>query len=176
MFRRGLSLIEVMISLTICAMLLTAVAAAFTASSEVIENNDEFFRASQTARVALNQILSDIRQCDAVSFVNSKEVITLTMAADGVTVKHDNDYVYTYDSKSKTGTLRLIDKSSANSSYPMYVLASRVTSLNFAVDTFTDQNGIIHTSRVTVTIAVDQGGNRIYLSGSAALRRVQSYN
>ena len=51
-----------------------------------------------------------------------------------------------------------------------YTLAKGVTSLNFAVDTFTDQNGITHTSRVTSRISVEQGGNRVSLSGSAALR------
>ncbi len=57
--RKGLSLAEVMISLAISAMLLTAVAAAFTASSEAIEQNDQFFRASQAARVSMNQILTE---------------------------------------------------------------------------------------------------------------------
>ena len=42
--RHGLSLIEMIISLAISAMLLTAVAAAFVSSSGTIENNDQFFR------------------------------------------------------------------------------------------------------------------------------------
>jgi Tfp pilus assembly protein PilW len=174
--RGAFSIIEVLISLVICSMLLTAVAGAFTASSAVIENNDEFFRASQAARVALNQVLADIRQCDAVKFVNSKEIVALTMEPDGVTVKKDNDYVYTYNWTTKTGTLKIIDRAAASSTFPTYVLASHVASLNFAVDTFTDQNGIAHTSRVTATITVDQGSNRVFLSGSAALRRLQTYN
>ncbi|HEX2973414.1 MAG TPA: prepilin-type N-terminal cleavage/methylation domain-containing protein, partial [Tepidisphaeraceae bacterium] len=47
--RRGLSLVEVMISLVICSLLLTAVATAFRASTMAIEDNDQFFRASQAA-------------------------------------------------------------------------------------------------------------------------------
>ena len=64
--RRGLSLAEVMISLAITSMLLTAIAAAFQSSSQVIENNDRFFRATQSARVAINQITTEVRRCDAI--------------------------------------------------------------------------------------------------------------
>src|SRR5215212_2456647 len=92
--RRGLSLAEVMISLAISAMLLTAVAAAFTASAEAIEQNDEFFRASQAARVSMNQILTEIRRANAVQVpATNKSLSMLTW--------DNKDRTYSYDSGTK---------------------------------------------------------------------------
>jgi len=71
--RRALSLLEVMISLAISSMLLTAIAAAFQSSSQVIQNNDQFFRATQSARVAINQILTEIRRCDSIDDARQAE-------------------------------------------------------------------------------------------------------
>src|SRR5687768_3027694 len=60
--RAGMSLVEVMISLAISATLLAAVAAAFSASASAIEINDQFVRASQAARISVNQVMSEIRK------------------------------------------------------------------------------------------------------------------
>ena len=75
---RGLGIVEMVISLAIAAMLLTAVAAAFTASAAAVEVNDDFFRATQAARVSMNQILTDLRRADGVEVPSSSliEVIT----------------------------------------------------------------------------------------------------
>ena len=70
--RRGLSLPEIMIGLAITVLLLTATAAAFNASAQAVSMNDKFFRASQSARVSLNQVLTEIRRCDAVSVTTSR--------------------------------------------------------------------------------------------------------
>ena len=56
-----------MISLAITTMLLTAIAAAFHSSSQIIKENDEFFRATQAGRVCLNQILTEVRRSDAIA-------------------------------------------------------------------------------------------------------------
>src|SRR2546421_10256836 len=62
---RGLSLPEVLVSLTISALLLVAVAAAFSASAAAISVNDRFFRATQAARVSMEQILTLVRRCQS---------------------------------------------------------------------------------------------------------------
>ena len=51
-----------MISLAISASLLTAIAAAFSASSQAIETNDQVFRAPQAARVTINQIITEVAE------------------------------------------------------------------------------------------------------------------
>jgi len=65
--RRGLSIVEVMISLTITSFLLVAVAAAYNASASAVEMNDRFFRATQAGRVTMNQLLTEIRRADFVA-------------------------------------------------------------------------------------------------------------
>ena len=77
---RGLSLIEALISLAIAAMLLTAVAAAYAAASDAIKANDQFFRASQAARVTVNQITKEVRTCQSgVVDATSLELTTAGM-------------------------------------------------------------------------------------------------
>src|SRR3954470_14247930 len=71
---RGLSIIEVMISLTISAFLLVAVAAAYSASADAVEMNDKFFRATQAGRVTMNQLLTEIRRADSVDVIDSRTI------------------------------------------------------------------------------------------------------
>lgn len=154
--RRGLSLAEVMISLAISAMLLTAVAAAFTASSDAIEQNDEFFRASQAARVSMNQILTEIRRGSTDKLSSNSTDIAM--------VGHDgNPRDYIYDAAAKK---LLLDTHTPGKS--KYTLASNVTSASFAYD----YSGL-NVMRVSVTIVVQVGKNTIRLTGSAAPRKVQ---
>ena len=157
--RKGLSLAEVMISLAISAMLLTAVAAAFSASSEAIEINDEFFRASQAARVSMNQILTEVRRANPVDAVNSK-------ANDLAMVGHDgNPRDYIYDAASKK--LKLDTHTPGK---PQYTLASNCTNATFTYDIVSGQ-----VMRVSVTIIVQVDRNTIRLTGSAAPRKVQTW-
>lgn len=165
--RRGLSLAEVMISLAISAMLLTAVAAAFSASSDAIEVNDQFFRASQAARVSMTQILTEIRRANAVQVPG-----TLTGQKSLSMMTHDNkDRTYSYDTAAQK--LKLITNDVLTD--PDYTLASNCTSTTFDFDTFTDAGGIKHCSRVAVTIVVKVDKNTIRLTGSAAPRKEQSW-
>src|SRR3982750_3423487 len=62
---RGLSLIEALISLAIIASLLTAVGMAYNAAADAIQINDQFFRASQAARVSVNYIMAEVRKCQS---------------------------------------------------------------------------------------------------------------
>ena len=158
--RRGLSLIEVMISLAISAMLLTAVAAAFTASSDAIEVNDEFFRASQAARVSLNQILTEVRRAHSIN-VTADQIDMITFDS--------SDRSYMLDTVANTLKLRTNDIATD----PDYTLCSNVTAHTFAADTETDSGGISHVVRVSVTLTVQVGKNSVRLTGSAAPRRMQ---
>jgi len=162
--RRGLSLAEVMISLAISAMLLTAVAAAFSASSEAIDQNDQFFRASQAARVSMTQILTEIRRANAVQVPGNNKSLSM--------ITFDNkDRTYSYDSDAQK--LKMITNDVLTD--PDYTLASNCTSTTFDVDTMTDAGGIKHVVRVAVTIIVKVGSNTIRLTGSAAPRKEQTW-
>ena len=161
---RGLSLVEVMISLAIAALLLTGVAAAYSASASAIDMNDRFFRASQAARVSMHQLLTEVRRSQAVQVPSATQIDVITATAQ--------DRSYRFDSAA--GKLKLITNESTTD--PDYTLASNVTAASFVADTEPDPStGINRVVRVTVTVTVKIGDNEVRLSGSAAPRRSLVY-
>src|SRR4051812_4153433 len=86
--RRGLGLVEAMFCLVISVMLLTAVASAFSATGAAMDANDQFFRASQAARVAVNHIVTDVRTCTSGTVASN----TITLVTGG------GNHTYAYDS------------------------------------------------------------------------------
>src|SRR5688500_2474883 len=116
--RAGLSLVEVMIAVGISAALLVAVAAAFSATSQAIDVNDQFTRASQAARISMNQIMSEVRKCKSgTASATSLELLTAT----------DERRVYAYDGVSKQLTMTLPD----NVPPTTYTLARNVSAAEF---------------------------------------------
>ena len=151
--RAGLSLVEVLIALAITAMLLTAVAAAYSASAKAIEINDQFFRASQGARVSVNRICSEVRRCQGGS-VTGSSLLTLTTTPGEIRS-------YSYDATNKRLLLTIGVPPDATS----YTAASNVESCSF----FSDGDS------VGVNIVVAAGNNRVMLNGSAIPRRKMTY-
>ena len=151
--RTGLSLIEAMISLGISAMLLSGIAMAFQASSSAIEMNDQFYRASQAARVSLNQILDQVRRCQS----GAVDPASLELDTDG-----GQKRTYWLNGTNLMCTMNAPDTTVASS----YRLASNVKSIRFD----TDGKSI----SMIVTVAV--GTNQVTLCGSAFPRRLMAYN
>jgi type II secretory pathway pseudopilin PulG len=181
--RRGLSISEVLISLAITSMLLTAIATAFHSSTRVISENDEFFRATQAARVALNQMLTEVRRADAVS---ARDQNVSTFSVSGITAnllpvcrpiayQSSMEFMryYRYDPQAKRLLLYFQDGSGNLS--PEYPLASNVQISPFDWEQATGKDGNPYVSRVTIALEVAVGNNRIRLSGSAVPRRVMKY-
>ncbi len=65
--RRGLGMVELMVSLAITSALLTATAVAVNASFKAYEINEEQSSLIQRSRIAMNHVLSVIRTCQAHS-------------------------------------------------------------------------------------------------------------
>ena len=151
--RRGLGLVELLVSLAIAASLLTAIAVAYAATTDAIRVNDEFFRASQAARVSINHIMAEVRKCTG-GIVDS-EVMELTTASG-------ERRTYSFDRGNHVLTLTLPDHVDS----PTYALARNVDNVEF----FTDER----TMSMTVTIEV--GRNKVTLSGSAMPRRTITFN
>ena len=165
----GLSLVEVMISLGIAAMLLTASAAAFHASSAVVQNNDEFARATQAARVSLHQILTQVRR-GSVHLASGDHWLTVTMTpAAGETTGKNVTYRYVPAS----GQLVLVTNDDLTDRD--YVLASNVSDMLFDVEPGTDYTGAPCVANVTVMVRVRVGDNDVLLSGAAAPRKNLKY-
>jgi prepilin-type N-terminal cleavage/methylation domain-containing protein len=148
-FATGLSLLEVMISLAIVAMLLTAVATAFSASSAVIEANDEFFRASQAARVTLNHITTDLRRGSAIMVLGDRVTLNNEAGAN-VHYRWDNANRRIMYSPDTAGTAE-------------YVLCTNVAGASCDTDALG--------KHIALEIIVDVGSNRVRLAGSVTPRQ-----
>jgi hypothetical protein len=157
-FRKGLGIAEACISLAICAALLTAVAAAFRAAGDAVNENDEFFTATQGARVALNRMLTQVRRGTPGQDSTSTNLHLLT----------DTGLDVSYNYQSSTRQLKLVTSSST-------ILVHDASTCAFAYTLGTDSGGLTCVSKVTVTIGVSIGNNSILLTGSACPRRSLSY-
>src|SRR3954470_5728397 len=105
--RRGLSIVEVMISLTITSFLLVAVAAAYNASASAVEMNDRFFRATQAGRVTMNQLLTEIRRADFVACSPGYDLIYVTRPASVRAATMEDSREFKYDPATKKVTLQI---------------------------------------------------------------------
>src|SRR5262245_49529337 len=143
--RLGMGMIEMMISLAIAALLLVGVAAAFSATSRVVETNDEFTRAVQSARISVNQIMARCRQCQSA---------TVTTTSLELKLPDDTRQLYALDVTKHDLQVTLESKSPPE----VYALAHNVSSLKFT-------SGAGGTS-VTMMVTIKVGDNDVVLSGS----------
>ena len=159
--RRALVLVELLVSLAICAALLLAIGAAFVSASAAVEVNDEFFRATQAARLAVTQLETAIRRCDSCEVPNSGRINLIT--PEGA------DRSYVYDATTK----RLLLVTNHSVTDPDYVLARNVTSMSFAADSdlVPGSTTVTQVVRVTINLDLQVGDEQVHLSGSAVPRR-----
>jgi hypothetical protein len=166
--RRGLSFPEVMISLAITAMLLVGVSSAFVASSAAINHNDEFFRATQAARISLNQITSEIRRADVVQVTTTQ--IDVQRPDEDLSAANEIYRRFSYDSVGKRLTLQIFYSGGTTS--PLYTLARNVASASFGpAETGTDAAGLTVVARTPISLRVTVGKNSVSLAGAAGPRR-----
>ena len=181
--RRGLSIIEVMISLTISAFLLVAVAAAYSASADAVEMNDKFFRATQAGRVTMNQLLTEIRRADSVEVVDSNTINVIrptagsTVGGTGTKLPKETIRTFAYDPTNKMVTLQIsYDATAPAPLSPKYPLARNVEAAGFGpAEYLKDANGVEVLPklvvRVPVQLVVRIGNNEVRLSGASGPRR-----
>lgn len=87
--RRGLALIEILICASICAMMLTATAVAFRASVQAYRDNTDRNMLISNGRIAMRQLIGEIRQADAHGPVNDTLVPNaVTLFASGQTIEN----------------------------------------------------------------------------------------
>jgi type II secretory pathway pseudopilin PulG len=183
--RRGLGMVELMISLAITAMLLVAIAVAFVSSSQVIENNDRFFRATQAARVALAQMLTEVRRCDAIPitvspgnpYQISTTMLPIMRPPDGPMQPNEDIRVYEYipsDGDPNTpfdNQIVLFFRYTNGTESPRYPVASNVQSNPFQWDPGKDSEDLDCVARVSISLEIAVGNQTIRLTGAAAPRR-----
>lgn len=171
--RRGMALIEAMISLSLSATMLIAVSAAFRASARAVEINEAHFRCSQSARVTMGQMLTELRRADAVQVDPSGKWIQVIRPTS--TLAPNELYrQFSYDATNKRVTLQIFY--SGNVTSPVYEMTPNVSACTFGpADTGTDYNNTQVAVRVPITLTCAYDGNAITLSGAAAPRRAQQF-
>jgi Tfp pilus assembly protein PilW len=179
----GLSLPEAMISLVITTLLLVAVATAFSGSCTIIEANDNFFRSSQAARVTMDEILIEIRNCDTLdmSVANAINIIRPAYVAGsgqilyrqvGPPAEVSRAFTYNPSTTNITLTITYSDGSTAGP----YELAANVTACSFGpAQMGLDYNNASIPVRVPITLTVSTNGSTVVFNGSAAPRRAMKY-
>jgi prepilin-type N-terminal cleavage/methylation domain-containing protein len=175
--RRGLSMVECMISLVIAATLLTAVGVAFTSTAKAMEYNDQFFRATQAARVSLNQMVSQVRRGTPSPKDAFDQTITLTdnqsVTAFRMITAGEKEVIYKYDATTKE--LQMYPVVANVIATTPYVLAHDVTDARIVVGIGTYANLTKYVTRISVSVTVQKGNNTIRLSGSAVPRVTMTY-
>jgi type II secretory pathway component PulJ len=87
--RRGLALIEVLVCVSICAMMLTATAIAFRASVGAYRDNTDRNLLISHGRIAMRQLINEIRQADAHGPINDSLIPNATtLFSQGQTIEN----------------------------------------------------------------------------------------
>lgn len=166
--RRGLSMVEATISMAVCTLLLTAASAAFVASAASVQVNGDFAQAAQTSRVALNQILAEIRRADAVSVSGLGTYVDVIRPAE-TAESGEVSRRFAYDATNKKLTLQVTYGAGAGT---LYTLARNVSAATFGpAATGTDADGQTAVQQVPASFTVKVGKQTVTLTGSAGPRR-----
>lgn len=153
-YRSGFTLVEVLISLAISALLMAAVAAAFNAAAMGYQDNRDIYNAINNARQALNRMTAELRTGYDVD-ANDPNTQCVFCLSDGTSVT----YRWGYPSDSNL----YLDKGSDT-----YTLCENVTDLYFDKSHIGD-NG--HSKGVQIYMQVQTGSATQNLVAAAAIRR-----
>jgi len=155
----GFTIVELLLSLAIAAMLLASVATAINASFTNYRENEDMFKAINNARQALLRITNDLRTADAADPASPANECSLITA-------NGDDITYRYNS----GDNKLYLITNYDLSDPDYVLCENVSAMTFTRQTFIDDSQT-KVKSVQVSITVSSGNAQQKISGAAVIRR-----
>lgn len=158
--RRGLTLPEALISLSICATLLTAMGTAFVATAKTMTANNDFSSATQVARSSIFRIEREVRQGVPGATGRTGNIATGITVIDSLT-----GVTSTYAYNSATQTLTVATTGTAKT------LATNISTCKFIITDGTNSAGQSCISQVGILLTATVGKNTITLSGSATPRR-----
>lgn len=155
----GFTLAEVLIALAITAILLTAIAVAFNASVINYSENEDIYKAVNSARQAVFRITSQLRTATAADpNAPSNECTLITANGENLT--------YRYDSAAKI--LYLITNDDLTDGD--YVLCEGVESMTFT-KTVVVEDAVTKVRYVQIAITVASDGMQKDVSAAAVIRR-----
>jgi len=168
--RRGFTIVEMLMALAILAMILSAVAIAMHASLQNYGENMEIAELTQTARVVLNRMMSEIRTADAIDSASQRFTIIPPQPDPGnlTEIEYVLDGGVLYCCRTVSGT---------QTTEPLIASDEDVQVTGFTITRETDIGGddIEYTKSVTVQLDLESGGNIFSVTRSACPRRNLEY-
>jgi hypothetical protein len=148
-----------LVALAITAILLAAVATAFNAAAINYRQNEDIFKAINSARQALFRITTQLRTAVAVDpNAPNNECTMITAAGQDITYRYVDD----------TGALYLITNDDLSDGD--YLLCESVTAMAFTKDTVTEEGQTkVKSVQISMAVASDQVERK--LSAAAVVRR-----
>ena len=172
--QRGLTLIEALLAMAITSTLLVALAAVFHASAMTVNANSDYFRSTQTARLALGRITTEIRRADAVEIDSSRRSIRIIPPA-GELSAGEVYREFRYEPATHVLTLQIFDQRGLAG--PVNELADHVTAFSVGAGETRDEPGdAANPNRcLPVSITCTIGGASVTLAGSVSPRRAYNH-
>ncbi len=153
-YKRGFTIVELLLALAIGAMLLVAIAVAFNASAMNYQENEAIFKTINSARQALLRMTSQLRTSLPDPAAPANECTLDTAGGDNIT--------YRYDSSQNRLYLR------TNSDGQQYLLCENVSAMTFT-KTPTDDGMDVKSVQISMTVA--HGDLQRTVSTAAVIRR-----
>ncbi len=171
--RRGLTLVEIVISLTILAMLMAAVGLAFHASTTSYTTNQGMYQIINNARQVLMRVTSDLRTAQGVALVGggaSQDIDThrcSLIRSDGtdITYLHNHNGAASYNGALDDDTLYLIVN--AGPLAGNYVLCRNVEEMTFTRHVV---GGNVRNVQISMNVTSDDGTQNQTLHTAAVVR------
>jgi prepilin-type N-terminal cleavage/methylation domain-containing protein len=155
----GFTVVEVLISLAIAAILLASVAVAINASAINYSENEKMFKTINCARQALFRMTTQIRTADAVD-PNSASNACSMITSDG------EDITYYYNSSDNKIYLITNDDTTDSD----YVLCENVTAMNITKNTVLE-DAVIKVKSVQISITIQIDDSQRTIASAAVVRR-----
>ena len=156
--KKGFTIIEMLISLIIMALLLSALAAAINASMINYKVNEDSFKAINTARQVLTRITTELRTANAVA-------VSEAAGQCSMVTSDSRDITYSFDSDAET----LIMITNDDLADDDYIMCEGVTAMTFTKGLDPADPGVVRNVRISLT--VKSGSVSKSISTAAVVRR-----
>jgi prepilin-type N-terminal cleavage/methylation domain-containing protein len=172
--REGFSLVELLLALTILALLISSIAVAFQASLRSCEENDRMASTTQTVRSILSRVTSQIRSAEAIDLdAGYSELVIVT--PEGGAGQHEIRYALNPDA----GTLVYQQRTGGIVTEDQVLLGDgqdcQVVGFSASIQVGKDWQGYTCAKSVTVRLNFNQAGRPVSVTASASPRRNQTY-
>ena len=167
--RTAFTVIEVLLALTILAILLSAVALAMQGGLKCFDESEQIAQLIQTSQVVLNRMMSEVRTAQAVDTDTQRISIIPPENEEGITnIEYefvDGVLYYRQTINGEQTSQELISSDDA----------ARVVSFTVSRETAIGEDDLIYTRSVTATLKLQAGDNQFTITASACPRRNMNY-